>query len=272
VRDSIFEYGDYRQYLLAILKERAKTQRGEKSRIARLLGCHPSYITLVFKGKADLSFEQGYLLNHYFRHQDSEAEYFMLLLAYARAGTTGLRNYQKKKIDDLLERRRILKDRLEFQKTIPIEHENTYFSSWHYAAIHLLLMIPEFQTKDSIQKRLGLSYRQVNSVLEFLVQAGFALQQGSKYAVGPVNIHLGVGSTNLKKSQTNWRMQAIESLDRNSSSQLQYSSVITMAKVDAPKVREILTAAIEEVRALVRKSKEDELFCYSVDFFRIGPE
>jgi len=272
LKNSIYDYDDYRQYLVAILKERSETHRGEKSRIARLLKVHPSYITLVLSGKADLSFEQAFTLNSFLNHPESEAEYFMLLVSHARAGTPELRAFQKKKIHALLEKQRILKDRLEFQKTIPVEYENTYFSSWQYTAVHLLLMIPEFQTKEGIKRRLGLSFRQINTVLEFLVQAGFAVQKGERFQVGPVSIHLGVGSPNIKKSHTNWRMQAIEALDRDLPHQLHYSSAVTMSRADAPKVREILTRAIEQVRAVVKTSPEEELFCYAVDFFRAGPE
>lgn len=53
------------------------------------------------------------------------------------------------------------------------------------------------------------------------------------------------------------------------SNELHYSSVISLAEGDVPKVREKLVKAIEEVREVVRPSNDETLFCYNLDLFKV---
>jgi hypothetical protein len=73
----------------------------------------------------------------------------------------------------------------------------------------------------------------------------------------------------ISKHHTNWRMQAIQSLEREAESELHYSSVITVSEGDAVKIREALVKAIEQVRLIVKPSKDEALYCYNLDLFKV---
>ena len=75
----------------------------------------------------------------------------------------------------------------------------------------------------------------------------------------------------ILRHQSNWRLQALQALERNQRDDLHYASAVTVARRDVPLIREALVRAIEEVRGKVRASvSEDALYRYTVDLFEVG--
>lgn len=270
MKKTVFEYRDYKKYLADWIESRPGQGRGERSRIAQALNCHLAYVSQVLGGGAQFSPEQAEMLNRHLGHDSEETDFFMLLVSLGRAGTKALEAYYSKLIQQTLERRAVLKNRLNYQKTLSKEDQATYYSAWYYAAIHLLLGVPELQTKKALSEYLGLSLQRVSQVLDFLVGVGLAQEEGNRYRIGATSIHLGNDSPLISKHHSNWRMQALQSLERERPEELHYSSVVTMSRADLEKIRSILVGAIEQVRGVVRESKEEALFCYSLDLFEVG--
>ena len=73
----------------------------------------------------------------------------------------------------------------------------------------------------------------------------------------------------IAQHHTHWRMKAIQSLDSEKPEHLHYSSAVTVARADIPAVRKILLSAIEQVRKIVKDSKEDSLYVYCLDLFEV---
>jgi uncharacterized protein (TIGR02147 family) len=272
MKQTIFEYRDYKKYLSDWIHLRPRRGHGEKSRIADALRCHVAYVSQVLKGAAHFSPEQAEILNRYLNHGEEEADFFMLLVHYGRAGTRALEKYYEAKLTKAVEKRLVLKERLEFKKTLSLEDQAIYYSAWYYAAIHLLVAIPAFRDKEALARYLGISAAQVTKALEFLVVAGLVRQEGGGYLPGTTNIHLSHDSPMIAKHHINWRMQVIQSLDTGRQNELHYSSVVTIARKDALRIHDMLIQAIEKVRAVVRESPEEELYCYALDLFRVGKE
>ena len=93
MKKSIFKYQSYKTYL-----EDSLLCKGKKGTFAKFVGCQPSFISQVLKGKPDLSLEQGLLANDFFEHSAAEAEHFLLLLQFHRAGSKRLRDHFKTQI------------------------------------------------------------------------------------------------------------------------------------------------------------------------------
>lgn len=258
----VFDYRDYKTYLVAWIREHG---RGEKSRIAEALRCHGAYVSQVLHGNADLSLEQADALNTYCNHSEAEAEFFLLLVGHARAGTTNLKRRYASKIEKALE----LKNRIEFKKELSGEHQQTYYSSWHYAAVHVLLSIPGVDTKEAIAERLRLPSSKIGEVLEFLEKSGLVQRVQGRYRAGGVSVHLPLESAMVARHHVNWRLQAIQALDRKAASHMHYSSVVSIAEKDAYAIRDLLHKAIEQVRGVVKASPEERVFCYSMDLFEL---
>ena len=268
MKNSIFEYEDYKRYLRDSLMARGEGKRGERSRLAAFVGCHTAYVSQVLNGDAHFSLEQSELINRFLGHSKDQALFFLFLVQYARVGTVSLRKVFEEQIQTLKENQFILKDRLDFKRTLTREDQATFYSSWHYGAVHVLISVPGCHTERGISAYLGLRIERVAEILQFLMSVGLVTRNAQGlYGIGTTHIHLESDSPMISKHHTNWRLQAVQSLDRPSKKDLHYSSVITASQADGDRIREILVQAIEQVRAIVKESKDEDGFCYSLDFF-----
>ncbi len=230
----IFEYENYKKYLKDWIASRPRAGHGDRSRIAEALRCHVTYVSQVLSGDTDFSPEQAEQLTHFLGLSENERDFFLLLVHRARAGSASLRAYYQSKIQETVNQRMVLKNRLEFKNTLTSEDRATYYSSWQYSAVHLLSSVPELNTKERIGRYLDLPLKRVNEVLEFLLSAGLVIEERGRYSYSPANLHLGSDSPFLPKHHMNWRLQAI--------------------------------------RALVRDSPEEALCSYCLDLFEVGED
>src|SRR3989338_1010700 len=260
MNQSIFDYKDYKVYLAHVF---AVKGRGQQSRLAQAIHCQTAYVSQVLNGNAHFSLEQAENINHFLDHTKEESHFFLLLIQLARAGTETLKQYFLEHVNDTVKKHLILKNRLTTIETVPREKQVFYYSSWIYATIHVMLSIPEFQTKEAISKYLGLPLSKVSEVLNFLTSIGLAKKENNHFKIGKKRIHVGHDSPIIFHHHTNWRMAALRSLDRpenNHSYDLHYSSVVTLSKEDILKIKSHLIKEITEVKNIIKNSEEEVLF------------
>ncbi|MDB5038958.1 MAG: hypothetical protein JWQ35_2486 [Bacteriovoracaceae bacterium] len=266
---SILDHRSYKTYLGVWIKSQPSKGRGVKSRIAQVLRCHPSFISLVVSGDSHLSLEQGEMLNRFMGHTDEASHFFLLLIQLERSGTPELKNYFLKQMNQIIEKQSVLKERLKFKKILPLEMQARYYSYWYYPAVHMALLIPELQKPEALRRYLKLPIQTVSEVLQFLLSTGLAVEKDGKFLTGTTSVHLGADSPMTSRSHTNWRQKIISSLERIKPQDLHYSSVVSLSRSDVPRIKAALIQAIEEVRDIVKETKEEELFCYTLDLFSL---
>lgn len=191
------------------------------------------------------------------------------MLEYTRAGTHSLKKFLRTRLDKIRNSYLSIKERVKVKETLSREDQSKYYSAWYYAAIHVMLTIPQFQHKDSLVKYLKISPQIVNEVLEFLLSVGLAVKKGSLYTVGTSQIHLERNSPLISKHHTNWRLQAIRSLENEYDEDLHYSSVFTLTENDAHRIRSMLVKEIEAAVTIIKESKEEITTALVVDFYKI---
>jgi uncharacterized protein (TIGR02147 family) len=263
----VFEFSDYKSYLKRALKDRSKTQKGLRSRLAEAIGCRPGYITQVLNGASDLSLEQADFASQFLGHTQDEAEFFLLLVISGRAGTKQL----KEKIQNQIERRQAeridLKKRFK-AKEISYENQMLFYSNWIYVAVFTMLGIPQFQAKEAIAEHFGLSLTRVSEVLAELEKMGLVTIESGRYLPAMNRTHLGKDSPMLLKHHVNWRMQAIQSIEDRDES-FHYSSVISLSEKDMSIVREALTKTLENIAKIIEPSKDEKVLSLCIDFFEV---
>jgi uncharacterized protein (TIGR02147 family) len=264
---SIFEFQNYKTYLTSLLKAQPKKGRGQRSRLAEAIGCQLTYISQILNGHVHLNLEQGMKVNRFFGHSQDEAHFFLLLVQFARAGDHDTRKYFQDQIDQELQRRLVIKNRLAAAQGLNEEDQVTYYSAWYYAAVHIFVTIPEFQNKRILTHRLGIGTDKINDVLGFLERTGLVRREGDNYKPGPAQIHLGNDSKLVSRHHCNWRLQAMQSLDLERPQDLHYSVVASISKSDATKMKALLVKQIEELVATIKVSQEEELCAICIDFF-----
>ncbi|HLD98888.1 MAG TPA: TIGR02147 family protein [Bdellovibrionota bacterium] len=269
---SVFDFDNYREYMNKKIRQLPSQGHGARSRLAEKLRCHPGYVTQVMNGIAEFSLEQAALINDFLEHTEDEGEFFILLVQMTRAGNEHLRKYCRRRMQQIQKQRTVLKDRLNYQRTLSLEEQMKYYSAWYYAAIHMAPGISGISTPEKIARYLGLSLSTVISALDFLVSIGLLTVDGGNYSVGTGQLHLGNDSNLITKHHTNWRIESIKALDKESSDDLHYSSIVTLSHSDIPRVRETLLRAIDQVRAIVRPSQNEQMICYNLDLFKLNKQ
>lgn len=263
-----FAYDDYRAYLESRLATTGK-QRGLRARMAKDLRCQSAYISRVLAGESHFSLEHAIQISRFLGHGDLEREYFLLLVEEARAGSQELAEFFREKREEVRARRLVIAERIKVKKELSREDQVTYYSSWLYAAIHVMLTVPAFQTVEEIARYLQLPVSKVSTILEFLEQAGLASRQGARYQTGETRIHLGKDSPMISRHHANWRLRAMQAMDQPSPDSLFFSGPISIAEHDVGNVRAKLLKLLEEIEPYFRQGKEECVVCLDLDFFRL---
>jgi uncharacterized protein (TIGR02147 family) len=263
---NIFEFNEYKAYLAHRVGGH-RQRRGLKSLVAKTLKCQPTYVSQVLNGSADFSPEQAEVLNRFFGHSREESLFFLLLIQKNRAGTRSLKEFVQSQLDEMQTKRLVISQRLGQKAKLTQEQQATYYSSWHFAAVHVALTIPSLRTRESIVQHLRIPSKKVDEVLKFLMEAGLANTDGRMYSTTAVQIHLGNDSHNITKHHSHWRQQALESLDREELSDLHYSTILSLSREDVLRIKNRILDEIRANQAIIKDSPEEELFAYTVDFF-----
>lgn len=268
-KNYVFDYQDYREFLTEALGGKSK-RTGQRGALARHLNCQTAFLSQVLHGTANLTLEQAFKVNQFLGHEPVSAEYFLLLVQKDRAGTQELKKYFQQKLNELLSKRSEIAARIPKNRTISDLNElYYYYSSWYVGAIHVAISIPELQTPVALAKHFHLEDGVVREVLEFLVNTGLAKSDKGKFSIGPSHIHLERNSKFIQQLHSNWRMQALRSVEKNRDQDLHYSVAYTLSREDVEKIRQQILQVIEQNMNVVRPSKEEVLYCNTIDFFEL---
>lgn len=268
-KTTIFEFSDYRVYLLDRLGEPG-TRTGMRRRACEMLRCHTTYLSQVLRGKSHLSLEHAESLNRFFHHTDQESEFFLALVCAGRAGTKRLEERFTTRLQALRAERNVIKNRLAQTVEIKLEDRERFYSHWVYTAIHALSSIPRLQEPEALAQALGMPTKPVREAIMFLHAIGLIIDDGARITTGTQVLHLDSASPFIEKHHTNWRLHAVSSLFCRRSNDLHYSSAVSLSARDAQRLRENILRMLQENIAIVKNSVEEEAFVFNFDFYRLG--
>jgi uncharacterized protein (TIGR02147 family) len=269
---NIFDFQDYKAYLGAYLRGQPGAGRGLRAKMAKVISCQRSFVTKVLDvhSVADLSLEQAEQLNSFLNHSEEESRYFLLLAQYARAGTPNLREYFRDQMKEVLNRRLEAKKELQSRSVLSPEDHMHYYSSWFYAAIRIAVSLPNLQTKEALSRKFNLPLPFLVSVLEFLSSRGLIEQKGDRFFhSSQQQVLMTPDHPLISKHHTNWRVQAIKSLELQSPRDLHYSYLVSLSENDALQIRSLLVESIQEVLRRAAPSKEEAIYSFCLDYFEI---
>lgn len=266
----IYGFSDYKQYLIETLDGKMGLGKGGRSRLSEAIGCQPAYLSQVLSGTAHLSLEQGHAANRFFSHSEEESEFFLLLIQFGRAGTTDFRSFIGSKIEFLRKTHHQLSKRVaKSEAKISDEQKAKFYSSWHYAAVHVATTIPTCGTVDTIAKTLSLPSLRTKHAVDFLVSCGLLTNKNGYHSPTSARIHLEHSSPLTNRFHSAWRLKTLSALEESKAESLHYSSAVTLAESDVPRVREILLEAISQVKKIVKDSPPESLYVFDLDWFKL---
>lgn len=258
---AIFKSTSYRTYLTEILDSR----RGMRSELAAFLGCQSGYISQVLQEMSNFSMEQGIRICQFLKLTEDEAHFFLLQLQHEKASTDELKKYFQQQMTQIKKERETLKNRLKLKTDLADIDHAQYYSSWEYAALHILASIPEFQTKEKMRKKLKLSYERTSEILEFLVKNGLVEEKGNRYVITAHHLHLDKNSPYFHTHYRNWRMQSMHMISEKVQTNINYTGLWSVSKADAHRIKEALLKTLEQTVKLAHTSNEEEMVYIGVD-------
>ncbi|MBX9768314.1 MAG: TIGR02147 family protein [Bdellovibrionales bacterium] len=264
---TLFEYDNYKAYVLGILKKMPNAGYGQFRKIAKHLQVNSVIVSQVFKGDRQLSPEQGLDLAEYFGLSDLESSYFVLLIQIERAGNSRLKNHLQKRLLELKKKSSELKNILPQDKILTEEAKATFYSHWYYSGVRLLSSVKNFDSVDAIAEHLHLPRATAKRVADFLVAQGLCVEERGKLKMGPKVTHLEATSPLVSRHHTNWRLRALQNLEPLSKDELFYSGPMALSNEDALWVRSRLVELIENVVQRVKVSESERLACLNIDWF-----
>lgn len=266
----LFHFQTYKAYLKKALPT-SGPERGIRSRLSQAIGCQTTFISQVLNGSIDFSLEHSLGISRFLKHSQAEEEYFMLLVQLNRAGSTALKEHYQRQINDTLEKREKISERLQASETIAEQDQLIYYSHWRYAAIHILVSIPKYQHSTKlIAETLGLTMEETRKSLDFLLKTGLVIQKDGKYLIGRTQIHISKDSPIFSKHHANWRLKSILRAEEAHPEDLHYSAVISLSSEDLKKVKSMILELLEKSDTLIADSKEEQLACMALDLFQVN--
>lgn len=269
-KKNIFDFKNYKSYLTYQESAQSAYIRGFRTRLAEVAGCNNAFISQVLNTGAHLSLEQALKISRYLSHDKEEEQYFIMLIEWERAGTLDLQNYFAHQLHDLKEKRLNIKTRVKYDKGLSLDAQATYYSQWYYAAIHMIVTISEFRTADRIAKNLKLNLDLVKKVIAFLVSHELIVEKEGELRPGPSYLHLEKSSPLIARHHSNWRLVAMDSLTKESKTDIHYSTVSTLSKKDVEILRAKCVQFIEEYVQIISHSKEEKMWVLNLDFFNMA--
>ncbi len=265
----IYKYNHYRDYLKACLPSKGH-HRGGRSRLALKLGCQPGYISLVFSGQSDFSLEHGCLVADFLHLNEEEKDYFLLLINKDRAGSKSLENHFETKIKKIQKEKTEIKSRIITSHELSHEEQLLYYENWLLTAVHMCTLIPQLRNASAMSDYLSTPIDRIKSAIDVLIKIGLIEQEKGSFHSTQKRIHIGEKGLALKCHHTNWRHQAIASLDNLSSEDLHYSSVMSISKKAALQIKQIILKSIQDSEPVIKDASDESIHCLTIDLFELG--
>ncbi len=264
----VFHFQSYLQ-IISHFVEINQDERGYRSRLAEAAGVQSSFLTKILSGAAQPTVEQGFGLSRFWNLHPLEEEYFLTLLQIERASEINYKSHLQTKLAEL---RRISAENFRWKDPSSDlenhERQALYYSSWLYGAIHFLLTIPKYQSVENLAVRLNMSLPQIRTILEDLKSADLAERVQNHWRAKTKNLHLSKTSPFASVYHSQWRQKAIEDLSAKDYENIHYTTLYTMSVSDHNQLKQMILDFIQKTRDVVISSPEEELYCFTCDFFK----
>ena len=265
---SIFDYHDYKKYVNDWIKSQPSGGHGQLRMMSIELNVNSVIMSQVFRGSRNLSAEQAVGIAKFIGLNSSDRDYFILLVQKERSGTVELKEIFEKQLADFRSASQILKTRIKHQK-FSDENKATFYSHWYYSAIRLGISIPEHNTLASIGEYLGLERSLVNQVIEFLIKNQLIIENGNKFEIGPQVTHVGHDSPFVNRHHSNWRIKALQAMDKTKKDDLFYTGPMALSKSASNKIKKLVIELIEKSTKEAAESESEVLRCLTIDWFDV---
>lgn len=267
-QESIFAFFDYKRYLETSLKAKPRSGRGQLSALAKHMDMTSAQMSHVMRGDRDLSFEQALRATKFLGLNQTESQFFIEMVMYARASTNDLREFSKSRLESLKAEGLKLRHQIPQHRELSDSEKARFYSSWIYSAVRLLSSVKPIAIEDVIET-YKIGRRQASEVLNFLIESGLCVQDPRGITMGARTTFVPKNSPFIFKHHANWRAKALEHAEADEASNLFFTSPVSLSKSDFENLKVRLTELIKDFSATVKDSPEEIVACLDIDWFKV---
>lgn len=261
----IFNYFDYRKWLKDVVQAN-RSVKGYKTLLATACQMDRGYLSRVLSESVHMSFDHIAHLSTFLELSNNEFEHLIDLASWSRSG---------KKLREFLEVR-MRKRKAHHQGNIKSpdaesisKNHTMYYSSWMYAAIHLMVSIEKLQTLDALARELALPESVIKKIIVSLEKMGMVVRNGNKITPTQQHVFAPKGTVESLMHFTNWRHEALRKCMDGGPENLNFSGLYSVSKKDVPFIQQKIRETMLQINAVVDKSPPEEVVCLNVDYFRL---
>lgn len=263
----VYDFSDPIDLVNALILE--KSEVGYKSKIARHLGCHGSFVSQVLNHKAMFSLEQSLKLSRLFSMTPNQRDFFILLAQQKKAGSVALSEFYQEKIDSHRMKRREIRKRVGVGLNSREDVAMLYYQNWWTPVIHILSAFDEINSTEDIATYLGITEDTVETSLVFLKQENFVTRTTAGLEIGKSRIHLPSSKSIVGQFHSNFRMLSLAKIANTRPSDLRYSSILGISQSSFEKLKSKILNLIENFEPELAESKIELPVCFNIDCFKI---
>lgn len=266
---SIFDENDYKEILRRIVNVQKKTNRGIYRKISEYIGVSPSLVSQIISGPNNFTEEQLVLVCEYLGLPNLESRYLLTLLQIDRAGSVKLQDYYKLNLEGIRNQARDISKQISVTKTLTEFEKSKFYSSWTYSAAHLMSTLNKSPQFNDICQRLSLSQSEAQRIINFLLEIGMIIEDQGVYKPGTTDIHLEKDSPFVSNVHKNWRIKALQVVDRLHENELMYSCNFSVDQTAFMEIRSELSKTILQFLKMARTAKANDIAQFNLDLFWI---
>lgn len=265
---SLYHFDEYIDFLAALV-EANREQRGFQSHLCQKIMCQPATLSRALGRRVDLTRDQVANLCQVLKLGDHEAEYLLSIYDARLSSSAYLRQRSSGKAKKLKVSATKIESQLrDISEPLDTSIAYEYYSSWIYSAVYVLLMIPEFRSFEKIKARLKVDEEELQNAISRLVSWGLVQKTKIGFEANEKSLHLDSGHPVSNHDHMNWRLKAIEDIQKKKESSIHYSAIFSISKTDYELLRETIVNDLKKHRKIITDSKSEELCVCNIDLFQ----
>lgn len=264
---NLFEIDDYKSAILNIIRSREKPERGLFRKMAEYLRVNPSLISQVISGSKDFTEEQIILVSEFLGLSKLESLYLLVLVQIARSGSVKLKSFHQEQLEEVRKKALNLSNRVQVPRTLSDNEKAKFYSSWIYSAIQLCTTLTTPPSFSAICTKFQLEPFEAQKIISFLLEMGMIVEEKGVYKSGTSITHLEKASPFVLNLHRNWRVKALQMIEKISEEELMYTCNFSVSKKDFSTIREEFVKMIQKFLVTAQASPAEDLAQFNLDLF-----
>ena len=185
-------------------------------------------------------------------------------------GSARLKSFFRQRMDQLVENHQRIYSKIENFERLDDLSKATFYSSWKFAVVHVLISVPHAQQLDFIKEKTRLSEKEILSIMDFLKKVGLIEKKAGRWVATKRRIHLSPEEALIGTHHKNFRSLTLNELEDSKRNSLHYSSAMALSREDILKVKQVLLETIAKTENILTPSPEEAVHIFCIDFYEPG--